>query len=91
MVAAILAGIAIALVGFMPYAVVMKRSRKMMAEGSLNGVKWLLITFFISFAVLLIAVIVCSKVAHDVVLYFAIAEILAFIVVVIAYGLASRR
>lgn len=91
MAAAIIAGIIIALVGFVPYAFMMKRSRKMMAEGSMNGLKWLLLTFVVSFAILLIALIVCSKVAHDVVLPFAFAEILTFIVVVIAYGLLNNR
>lgn len=90
MVVAIVVGIIVALIGFAPYAFMMKRSRKMMAEGSLSGLKWLLLTFALSFAILIIALIICSKVAHDVAIYFAGAMILTFIVVVIAYGFATR-
>lgn len=90
MAVAIVAGIIVAILGFLPYAFMIKRSRKMMAEGSLSGLKWLLLTFAASFAILLIALIACAKLAHDVAIYFAIAMILTFIVVVIAFGLASR-
>ena len=90
MAIAIIAGVIVAIIGFLPYAFMIKRSRKMMAEGSLSGLKWLLLTFAISFAILIVALVVCAKVAHDVAIYFAGAMILTFIVVVIAYGLASR-
>ena len=90
MVAAIVLGILIALIGFIPYAFVMRKSRKMVTSDVMGNLKWFLLTFVISFVVLVVALIVCAKVAHDVALPFAAAEILTFIVVTIVVGLTSR-
>ena len=90
MVVAVVVGILFGLVGFVPYAIVTKRARAMASGGAMGYLKWLLLTFFISFAVLVVAMVVCAKVAHDVALPFALAEILTFVVVIIVFGLFGR-
>lgn len=91
MVAAIIVGILVGLIGFAPYFIVTKKARSLAANGNPGYLKWLLITFFISFVILVIAIIVCSKVAHDVALPFAAAMMITFIVVVIVFGFANRE
>ena len=91
MVIAIVLGVVIAIVGFLPYAFATTRARKMSSGDTMGHLKWLLVTFFISFAILVIALVVCTKVAHDVALAFAAAEILTFIVAIIALGLFGQK
>lgn len=44
-----------------------------------------------SFAILASGLVICGIVARDVLIAFAIAEILTFILVVIAFGIVSRK
>lgn len=91
MAAAIAIGILVGLVGFAPYPVVIGKTSKMPQQDGVGYLKWLLVTFVISFAILVVALIVASKVAHAVALSFTCAMILTFVVVVIVYGLVSRK
>lgn len=91
MATAIIAGILVGLIGFVPYPVVIGKTRKLPSQDGMGYLKWLLVTFAISFAVLVVALVIASKVAHDVAMPFAIAMILTFVVAVIVYGLISRK
>ncbi len=91
MAAAIIVGVLVGLIGFAPYPLVVGKTRKMPQQDGVGYLKWLLLTFIVSFAILVVALVIASKVAHSVALPFTCAMILTFVVVVIVYGLVSRK
>lgn len=91
MAAAIIVGVLVGLIGFLPYPFVIGKARKMPSQDGTGYLKWLLVTFAVSFAVLVAALIIASKFAHDVALPFAGAMVITFVASVFVYGLISRK
>lgn len=93
MAVAIIVGIIVGVVSVVPFNVAIKKIRTVDPTSSLNLLGPFLLTILVSFIMLVAGLIVCKLVAPDVVLPFAAAELLAFIVGVLAFGvlIAKRR
>ena len=85
MMLAVLAGLVAGFVGFLPLMVALKMSRRVFSTSMLHVAAFGLGGFFISLIILAIELFVCSKVAHDVLLPFGVAEILMLIVATSVY------
>ena len=91
MVFAVLAGALVGAVGYAPYVLAKRQSRHTDPAHPLGYTGWFFFAILLSFAILFAAVIVCGMVARDVLLPFAIAEIVVLFVLVIAFGLIAPR
>lgn len=88
---AIIIGILIGAASCLPfrYAAIRVRTVNPTHTGSLAGLFFAAIA--VSFVVLGAGIVVCGLVARDVLLAYALAEVVSFIVAVIAFGLISKR
>lgn len=93
MVLAVIAGILVGVASVVPFRFAMKRIRKVNPTHSLDLLAPFLLTIFVSFVVLVGGMLVCKLVAPSVAVAYSIAEILAFVVGVIVFGmvLSKRR
>ncbi len=80
MLAAVAAGIAAGIVGFLPLFVSLRLSRRSESLSAMSLGLYGLAGVFISLIIVAVALIVCAQVARSVILPFGIAEILALIV-----------
>lgn len=79
MIAAIALGIVAGVAGFIPLFVALRLSRKSTSTSPLNAGLYGLGGFFASLVVVAIALIICAVVAREMVLPFAIAEIVMLV------------
>ncbi|WP_165248444.1 hypothetical protein [Adlercreutzia sp. ZJ141] len=88
---AIIIGVLIGVVSCLPfrYATVRVRAINPTHTGSLAGLFFAAIA--VSFVMLGAGIVVCGLIARDVLLAYALAEVVSFIVAVIAFGLISKR
>ncbi len=90
-VAAVIIGIILGVVSVIPFNVATNRIRKVNPTQTLNMLGPFLLTILISFVILIAGMIVCRLVAEEVIWPFVIAELLAFAVSVIIFGLVVAR
>lgn len=91
MVLAIIAGIVIACVSVIPFRFAQQKIRHVNPTHSGSMAAWFVAAIGLSFVILAAGLVACKFIASDVLLPFAGAEILAFILVVVAYGIMSKR
>ena len=93
MVVAIIAGILVGIVSLVPFKVATQKIRHVDPTHSLNLLGPFLLTIAVSFIILIAGLVVCKLAAPDVIVAFAFAELVAFVVGVIAFGvyLSKRR
>ncbi len=80
MLAAIAAGIAAGIVGFLPLFISLRLARRSESLSAMGAGLYGLAGTFVSLIVVVVAMIVCAVVARELILYFGIAEIVALIV-----------
>ena len=80
MLAAVAAGIAAGIIGFLPLFVSLRLSRRSESLSAMSMGLYGLAGTFVSLIIVAVAMIICAVVARDSVLPFGIAEILALIV-----------
>lgn len=80
MLAAIAAGIAAGIVGFLPLFISLRLARRSESLSVMGAGLYGLAGTFVSLIVVVVAMIVCAVVARELILYFGIAEIVALIV-----------
>ena len=90
MIVGVVAGIIAGLVGFLPFALSLRFSKRHPSDSIAQTALWGLGGFFVSLVVVVVALIVCSKVAHDLVLPFGIAEIIVLIVATSLFVVAKN-
>ena len=83
---AVLLGAIIGVAGFIPTFKMAGRARKMLVTNNVGSLGLLLLSFALSFIVMLVAVIICAKVARDVLLPFVLALVLGLSITAIVYG-----
>lgn len=91
MVAAVIVGIVVGLVSIVPFRIATKKIRTVNPTHSLDMLAPFLLTIAASFVVLVAGLIVCKMAASDVLVPFAAAELVAFVVGVIVFGLVSSK
>ena len=91
MAVAILIGICVGFVGFLPLFFALRLTRRSLDSSIMKLALTGLGAFLISLIVLVVALIVCAKVAHDVLLPFGAAEVVTLIAATIAYVLYKNR
>lgn len=84
---AIILGAAAGFVGFLPMFAAIRLSRKSISTKAGSAVAFGLLGTLVSLAIVVVALILCSKVAHDALLPFAIAELVVLIAATSAYVL----
>lgn len=87
MVLAVVAGVVAGILGFVPLFVSMRLSRKSLTLSTANTAMQGLVGAFVSLVVLAAALLVCARVAHDVVLPFGLAEMFALVASTSVYTL----
>ncbi len=90
-VAAVIIGIILGAVSVIPFNIATQRIRKVNPTQSLNMLGPFLLTILISFVILIAGMIVCRLVAESVIWPFVIAELLAFAVCVVIFGIMVVR
>ncbi len=88
---AVIVGIIVGVVSLAPFRVAIKKIRAVNPTDALGMLGPFLLTILISFVILIAGLIVCKLVAPDVVLAFAGAEFLAFVVGVIVFGVVISK
>ena len=93
MVAAVIAGIIVGVLSIIPFKVATSKIRTVNPTHSIDMLAPFLLTIAASFVILIAGMIVCKLAAPDVVIAYSIAELLAFVVGVIVFGvfLSKRR
>lgn len=91
MALAVLAGLAAGVIGFIPLMVALKMSRRVFSTSMLHIAAFGLGGFFMSLIILGVELFACSKLAHDVLLPFGIAEIATLVVVTSVYVVLTNR
>ena len=90
MVVAIIVAVLVGLVSVIPFNVAIKKIRAVDPTKSLNLLGPFLLTIAASFVILVAGMVVCKLVAPDVALAYAVAELVAFVVGVIVFGVYCR-
>lgn len=85
MVAAVALGIVAGIAGFIPLFIALRLSRKSTSTSPLNAGLYGLAGFFVSLVVVAIALIVCALTARELVVPFAVAEIVTLVVATSLY------
>jgi LytS/YehU family sensor histidine kinase len=85
MALAIVLGVVSGIVGFIPLFVALRLSRKSTSVSPLSAGLYGLAGFFVSLVVVAVALIVCALNARDLVVPFAIAEIITLVVATSVY------
>ena len=88
---AIIVGALIGVAGFIPTFKLAGHARKMMVTNNIGSLGLLLLSFVLSFIVMLIAIALCNHFAKDVLLPFVLALVLGLIITAIVYGIRSNR
>lgn len=79
-------------VSIIPFRVATKKIRSANPTHSLDMLAPFLLTIILSFLILIAGLIICKLVAPDVIMAYAIAELLAFVLGVIVFGfVVSKR
>lgn len=93
MAVVIIVAVLVGLVSVIPFNVAIKKIRAVDPTKSLNLLGPFLLTIAASFVILVAGMVVCKLVAPDVALAYAVAELVAFVVGVIVFGvfLSKRR
>ncbi len=93
MAVAVIVGILVGAVSIIPFRVAANRIRSVNPTNTIGMLGAFLLTIVISFLILIAGMIICRAVAPDVVVAYAIAELVAFVVGVIIFGIviAMRR
>ncbi len=89
MVAAIVLGALSGVLGFLPLFGGLRLARRVTETSNLGHMGLLLLSVLASFLILFVTLIVCVVTARDLVLPFALAEVLALIVVAIGFGVVK--
>lgn len=90
MVAAIVLGIVVGIVSFIPFAVGLGKAKLVTPTSNFGYVTILLLSLLVSVIILFGATIACIVFARDVLLPFAIAEFAALVVAALALGIAKQ-
>ena len=89
---AIVLGALIGVAGFVPMFKMAGKARAMLAEKNNTGsVGLLLLSLAISFLVMIVACVICAKVARDVLLPFTFAMVVGLSATAIVYGIRSVK
>ena len=91
MVLAVVLGILFGVVGFLPLFAGIRIVKKIPATNTYGFLGLFLGCIFISAILLVVPLLVCSKVAHDVAFAMAIAELVVFIALVAVLGIMRIR
>ena len=91
MVLAVVLGILFGVVGFLPLFAGIRIVKKIPATNTYGFLGLYLGCIFISAILLVVPLLVCSKVAHDVAFAMAIAELVVFIALVAVLGIMRIR
>lgn len=89
MVVAIVLGALSGLAGFLPLLGGLRMTRRVTKTSNLGHMGILLLSVMASFLILFVTVIVCIVTARDLVLPFALAEVLALVVAAIVFGVVK--
>lgn len=89
MIAAILLGAVLGVLGFLPLYMGFRLARKATSTSNLGHAGALLLGVLLSFLVLAVAFIVCALVARDLVLPFVLAEVGGLVVSAVAFGFST--
>ena len=90
--AAILLGICAGVVGFLPLRFALVSYRKVLGDNStMRLAAYSLVAFLVSLVLVVVALVICSQVAHDLLLPFGVTEIFALIVVTSVYVVRKNR
>lgn len=87
MVAAIVLGILSGIAGFVPLVIGLRMARYVTRTSNLGHMGLLLLSLTTSFTVLFITLVICIKLARDVVLPFTLAEVLSLSVAAVGLGI----
>lgn len=91
MVVAIIVGILVGFASVVPFRFAAQKIRKVNPTHSLELLAPFILTIAASFVILIAGMVVCKLVAPDVVVAYALAEILAFVVGVIVFGIFMSK
>lgn len=92
LVIAIVVGLLVGAVGFIPTIKLSTRMRRMMAEkNGVGSVGLLLLSLAVSFLIMLIAILICANLARDVLLPFVLALAVGLSVTAIVFGIKVNR
>lgn len=80
-------GIAAGILGFLPLFVALRLSRRVISAGTADAALFGLGGTFVSLVVVIVELIAVAKLAHDILLPFGIAELLALIIATSVYVL----
>ena len=87
----IVLGILAGVVGFLPIAVSMRLARRVSSDAIMALATCGLGGIFASLVLLVVMLILCAKLAHDVLIGFAAAEIIVFLACTIVFVLVKTR
>ncbi|MBO4365974.1 MAG: hypothetical protein J5804_06765 [Eggerthellaceae bacterium] len=90
MILAIAAGVAAGIVGFIPLFVSMQLSKRFLSVSMMNTALHGLVGVLISMVILAVELYACAKVAHDAVLPFGLAEMIALVASTSVYTLVRN-
>lgn len=88
---AIIVGALVGAAGFIPLLKLSTRARKMMVDNKTGSVGLLVLSLAISFLVMLLCVVVCAKLARDVLMPFVLALAVGLSVTAIVCGIRLNR
>ena len=89
MVAAIVLGALSGIAGFLPLMAGLRMTRKVTETSNLGHMGILLLSLLASFLILFVTLVACVLTARELVLPFALAEVLALSVTAIGFGVAK--
>lgn len=92
-VLAVVAAIVVGIASIIPFRVAVKKIRTVNPTHSLDMLAPFLLTIAVSFVILIAGMVVCKLAAPDVIVVYALAELLTFVIGVIVFGvfLSKRR
>ena len=89
---AIVVGLLVGAVGFIPTIKLSTRMRRMMAEkNGVGSVGLFLLSLAVSFLIMLIAILICANLARDVLLPFVLSLAVGLSVTAIVFGIKVNR
>ena len=88
---AVIVGALVGIAGFVPTFKMAGRARKMMVTNNVGSLGLLVLSFVLSFIVMLIAIAICANFARDVLLPFVLALVLGLSVTAITYGIRLNK
>ena len=86
MVLAVILGVVFGILAIVPLVMGSRRSLRTTADSNLSYMGLLLLTLLVALVILLVPIIVCAMVARDMLLFFAIADGVTFVVGVLIFG-----